>query len=113
MAEVEALAKQHKPNLIVAGWSAYSRHLDFDKFRRIADEVGAYLMVDMAHTAGLVAAGLHPNPVPIADITTTTTTTTTRPSAGHAAASSSAAATWPRRSIAPCSLDSRAARSNT
>jgi glycine hydroxymethyltransferase len=73
MDEVEALAKEHRPRLIVAGWSAYTRRLDFTEFRRIADDVGAYLMVDMAHFAGLVAAGLHPNPVPIADITTTTT----------------------------------------
>jgi glycine hydroxymethyltransferase len=73
MAEVEALALEHKPKLIVAGWSAYSRQLDFAEFRRIADLVGAYLMVDMAHFAGLVAAGLHPNPVPFADVVTTTT----------------------------------------
>ena len=73
MAEVEALALEHKPKLIVAGWSAYSRQLDFAEFRRIADLVGAYLMVDMAHFAGLVAAGLHPNPVPYADVVTTTT----------------------------------------
>ena len=73
MDEVERLAKQHKPKLIVAGWSAYSRQLDFAEFRRIADEVGAYLMVDMAHFAGLVAAGLHPSPVPYADVVTTTT----------------------------------------
>ncbi|MCZ2404043.1 serine hydroxymethyltransferase [Paenarthrobacter sp. Z7-10] len=73
MAEVEALALEHRPNLIVAGWSAYSRQLDFAEFRRIADLVGAYLMVDMAHFAGLVAAGLHPNPVPYADVVTTTT----------------------------------------
>ena len=73
MAEVERLAKEHWPKLIVAGWSAYPRHLDFAEFRRIADEVGAYLMVDMAHFAGLVAAGLHPNPVPYADVVTTTT----------------------------------------
>jgi glycine hydroxymethyltransferase len=73
MAEVEALALQHRPRLIVAGWSAYSRQLDFAEFRRIADLVGAYLMVDMAHFAGLVAAGLHPNPVPYADVVTTTT----------------------------------------
>lgn len=62
MAEVERLAKEHHPQLIVAGWSAYPRQLDFAEFRRIADEVGAYLMVDMAHFAGLVAAGLHPSP---------------------------------------------------
>jgi len=73
MAEVERLAKEHRPKLIVAGWSAYPRQLDFAEFRRIADEVGAYLMVDMAHFAGLVAAGLHPSPVPFADVVTTTT----------------------------------------
>jgi glycine hydroxymethyltransferase len=73
MAEVERLAKEHRPQLIVAGWSAYPRQLDFAEFRRIADEVGAYLMVDMAHFAGLVAAGLHPSPVPYADVVTTTT----------------------------------------
>jgi len=71
--EVEALAKEHRPKLILAGWSAYPRHLDFAAFRRIADEVGAYLMVDMAHFAGLVAAGLHPSPVPFADVVTSTT----------------------------------------
>ena len=73
MAEVERLALQHRPKLIVAGWSAYARQLDFAEFRRIADLVGAYLMVDMAHFAGLVAAGLHPNPVPHAHVVTTTT----------------------------------------
>ncbi|MEV7665505.1 serine hydroxymethyltransferase [Streptomyces albidoflavus] len=73
MAEVERLAKESRPKLIVAGWSAYPRQLDFAAFRRIADEVGAYLMVDMAHFAGLVAAGLHPSPVPHAHIVTTTT----------------------------------------
>ncbi|MFI1093003.1 serine hydroxymethyltransferase [Streptomyces sp. NPDC020917] len=73
MAEVEKLAKEHRPQLIIAGWSAYPRQLDFAEFRRIADEVGAYLMVDMAHFAGLVAAGLHPSPVPYADVVTTTT----------------------------------------
>jgi glycine hydroxymethyltransferase len=73
MAEVERLAKEHRPQLIVAGWSAYPRQLDFAEFRRIADEVGAYLMVDMAHFAGLVATGLHPSPVPYADVVTTTT----------------------------------------
>jgi len=73
MAEVERLAREHRPKLIVAGWSAYSRQLDFGEFRRIADLVGAYLMVDMAHFAGLVAAGLHPNPVPHAHVVTTTT----------------------------------------
>lgn len=73
MAEVERLAVEHRPKLIVAGWSAYPRQLDFAEFRRIADLVGAYLMVDMAHFAGLVATGLHPSPVPYADIVTTTT----------------------------------------
>ncbi|MER6304289.1 serine hydroxymethyltransferase [Kitasatospora sp. NPDC001539] len=73
MAEVERLAKEHQPKLIIAGWSAYPRQLDFAEFRRVADEVGALLMVDMAHFAGLVAAGLHPNPVPHADVVTTTT----------------------------------------
>jgi glycine hydroxymethyltransferase len=73
MREVERLAQEHRPKLIVAGWSAYSRQLDFAEFRRIADAVGAYLMVDMAHFAGLVAAGLHPNPVPHAHVTTSTT----------------------------------------
>ncbi|MBC3190452.1 serine hydroxymethyltransferase [Pseudonocardia sp. C8] len=73
MDEVERLAKERTPKVIIAGWSAYPRHLDFAEFRRIADEVGAYLMVDMAHFAGLVAAGLHPSPVPHADVVTTTT----------------------------------------
>ncbi|MDH6128739.1 serine hydroxymethyltransferase [Kitasatospora sp. GP82] len=73
MDEVERLAKEHQPKLIIAGWSAYPRQLDFPEFRRIADEVGALLMVDMAHFAGLVAAGLHPSPVPYADVVTTTT----------------------------------------
>ncbi|KAA1428698.1 serine hydroxymethyltransferase [Nocardioides antri] len=73
MAEVERLAVEHKPKLIIAGWSAYPRQLDFAEFRRIADKVGAYLMVDMAHFAGLVATGLHPSPVPHADVVTTTT----------------------------------------
>ena len=73
MAEVERLAKETKPQMIIAGWSAYPRQLDFAEFRRIADEVGAYLMVDMAHFAGLVAAGLHPNPMPHAHVVTSTT----------------------------------------
>ncbi len=71
--ELERLALEHRPKLIVAGWSAYPRHLDFAEFRRIADLVGAYLMVDMAHFAGLVAAGLHPSPVPYAHVVTSTT----------------------------------------
>ncbi|MCX5358514.1 serine hydroxymethyltransferase [Streptomyces sp. NBC_00124] len=73
MAEVERLAKEHRPKVIIAGWSAYPRQLDFAEFRRIADEVEAYLWVDMAHFAGLVAAGLHPNPVEHADVVTSTT----------------------------------------
>jgi glycine hydroxymethyltransferase len=76
--EVERLAAEHKPKMIVAGFSAYSRVLDFERFRAIADRVGAYLFVDMAHVAGLVAAGLYPNPVPLADIVTTTTHKTLR-----------------------------------
>lgn len=72
------LAKQHKPKLIIAGASAYPRIIDFKKFREIADEVGAYLMVDMAHIAGLVAAGLHPSPFPYANVVTTTTHKTLR-----------------------------------
>jgi glycine hydroxymethyltransferase len=72
MDEVERLAGEHRPKVIVAGWSAYPRHLDFAAFREIADGVGAKLMVDMAHFAGLVAAGEHPNPVPDADVVTTT-----------------------------------------
>jgi len=76
--ELEGLAKEHKPKLIVAGGSAYPRQIDFKKFREIADKVGALLMVDMAHFAGLVAGGVHPNPLPIADIVTTTTHKTLR-----------------------------------
>ena len=73
MDEVARLAREHRPQLIIAGWSAYPRQLDFARFRQIADEVGAYLLVDMAHFAGLVATGLHPSPVPHAHVTTTTT----------------------------------------
>ncbi len=76
--EVLRLAKEHKPKLILAGASAYPRTIDFARFREIADEVGAYLLVDMAHIAGLVAAGVHPSPVPYADIVTTTTHKTLR-----------------------------------
>ena len=72
MDEVERIAKERRPKLLLAGWSAYPRQLDFPRFRAIADEVGALLMVDMAHFAGLVAAGLHPTPVPYADVVTTT-----------------------------------------
>ena len=76
--EVARLAREHRPKLILAGASAYPRIIDFKKFREIADEVGAYLLVDMAHIAGLVAAGLHPSPVPYADVVTTTTHKTLR-----------------------------------
>jgi glycine hydroxymethyltransferase len=72
MDEIERIAKERRPKLLLAGWSAYPRIMDFPRFREIADEVGAYLMVDMAHFAGLVAAGLHPNPVPYADVVTST-----------------------------------------
>lgn len=77
-AQVEALAVEHKPKMIVAGFSAYSRVVDWQRFRTIADKVGAYLFVDMAHVAGLVAAGVYPSPVHIADVTTTTTHKTLR-----------------------------------
>lgn len=76
--EVQSLATEHRPKMIIAGYSAYSQVLDFEKFRAIADSVGAYLMVDMAHFAGLVAAGLYPNPVPFADVVTSTTHKTLR-----------------------------------
>ena len=77
-AQVERLAKEHSPKMIVAGFSAYSRIADWERFRIIADSIGAYLMVDMAHIAGLVAANCYPNPVPIADVTTSTTHKTLR-----------------------------------
>ncbi len=80
--EVERLAKKHKPKLIVGGATAYSRIIDFERFRRIADSVGAKLMVDMAHIAGMVAAGLHPTPVPYSDVVTTTTHKTLRGTSG-------------------------------
>jgi glycine hydroxymethyltransferase len=76
--QVEALAREHRPKLIVAGFSAYSRAIDWARFRAIADSVGAYFMVDMAHVAGLIAAGLYPNPLPFADVVTTTTHKTLR-----------------------------------
>lgn len=76
--QVASLAREHKPKMIVAGFSAYSMIIDWQKFREIADEVGAYLLVDMAHVAGLVAVGLYPNPVPVADVVTTTTHKTLR-----------------------------------
>ncbi|MCI0517446.1 MAG: serine hydroxymethyltransferase [Woeseiaceae bacterium] len=76
--EVQRLANEHRPRLVIAGFSAYSRVVDWQRFRAIADSVGAYLMVDMAHVAGLVAAGVYPNPVPIADVVTSTTHKTLR-----------------------------------
>ena len=110
MAEVERLALEHRPRLIVAGWSAYSRTLDFAEFRRIADLVGAFLMVDMAHFAGLVAAGLHPSPV---RTPTSSPRPPTRRSAVHAVESSSpTATTWRRSSTARSSQDSKVGRWN-
>jgi glycine hydroxymethyltransferase len=76
--QVRSLALEHKPRMVIAGFSAYSRVVDWQRFRDIADEVGAYLMVDMAHVAGLVAAGVYPNPVPVADVVTSTTHKTLR-----------------------------------
>jgi glycine hydroxymethyltransferase len=76
--QVDSLAREHKPRMIIAGFSAYSRVVDWQRFRDIADEVGAYLVVDMAHVAGLVAAGVYPNPVPFADVVTSTTHKTLR-----------------------------------
>ena len=90
--EIRALAKQHKPKMIIAGASAYPRVIDFKKFREIADEVGAVLFVDMAHIAGLVAAGVHPSPVPYADIVTSTTHKTLRGPRGGIILSTAAAA---------------------
>ncbi len=111
MAEVERLAVEHRPTMIIAGWSAYPRQLDFAEFRRIADLVGAYLMVDMAHFAGLVATGLHPSPVPHADIVTTTTHKTLGGPRGGVILSKRRR--WPRRSTRPSSPASRAGRSST
>ena len=90
--EIRALAKQHKPKMIIAGASAYPRVIDFKKFREIADEVGAVLFVDMAHIAGLVAAGVHPSPIPYADIVTSTTHKTLRGPRGGIILSTAAAA---------------------
>ena len=91
MEEVARLAREHRPKVIIAGWSAYPRQLDFAAFRAIADEVGALLWVDMAHFAGLVAAGLHPNPVPHAHVVTSTTHKTLRGPRGGIIVASSAA----------------------
>ena len=80
--EVERLAKEHRPKLLLVGASAYPRHFDYPRLRRIADEIGCYLMMDMAHVAGLVATGLHPDPVPFCDVVTTTTHKTLRGTRG-------------------------------
>lgn len=110
MDAVAEAARTHRPKMIIAGWSAYPRQLDFARFRAIADEVDAVLMVDMAHFAGLVAAGVHPSPVPHAHVVTSTTHKTL----GGPAAASSCAMTRPspRRSIPRSSLGSRAGRSS-
>ena len=106
--QVAALAREHKPKLIVAGASAYPREIPHGKFAEIAREVGAKLFVDMAHYAGLVAAGLHDNPVPVADFVTTTTHKTLRgPRAGLVDVQSTS---MPRTSTARCSPASRAGR---
>jgi glycine hydroxymethyltransferase len=99
-AEVERLAVEHKPKMIVGGFSAYSQEIDWNEFRRIADLVGAYLLVDMAHVAGLVAAGEYPNPTQIADVTTTTTHKTLRgPRGGLILAKENAAITKKLNSV--------------
>src|SRR5680860_79724 len=110
MDEVRTLAREHQPQVIIAGWSAYPRQLDFAAFRAIADEVGAKLMVDMAHFAGLVAAGLHPSPLPYAHLVTTTTHKTLGGPRGGAILTNDAES--PKRSARPYSPASRAARSN-
>ena len=94
--ELRRIALEAQPKLIVAGASAYARTIDFKKFREVADEVGAYLMVDMAHIAGLVAAGVHPSPIPYADVVTTTTHKTLRgPRGGLILCNAEAAAKYP------------------
>jgi glycine hydroxymethyltransferase len=105
MAEVERVAREQRPRVIIAGWSAYPRHLDFAEFRRIADAVGAYLMVDMAHFAGLVAAGLHPSPLPYAHVVTSTTHKTLGGPRGGVILMGPA---WRRSSTRRCSPASRA-----
>ena len=112
MDEVARIARERRPKLLLAGWSAYPRQLDFARFREIADEVGALLMVDMAHFAGLVAAGLHPNPIEYgADVVTTTTHKTLGgPARGGDPVQ---ARSTPRRSTRRCSPASRAARWST
>jgi len=98
--QVRDLAKQHRPKLVIAGGSAFPRAIDFKPFREIADEVEAAFMADIAHPAGLVAAGLHPSPLPYADFVTTTTHKTLR---GPRAAWSCAGTATPRTSTGPCS----------
>jgi glycine hydroxymethyltransferase len=106
---VELAGAEHRPKMIVAGFSAYSRVIDWARFRAIADSVGAYLFVDMAHVAGLVAAGVYPNPVPFADVVTTTTHKTLRgPRGGLILARPNPDCT--RNSIPWCSRAPRAAR---
>ena len=112
MDEVASLAREHQPKMIVAGWSAYSRQLDFARFREIADEVGALLFVDMAHFAGLVAAGLHPSPIPHAHVDSARPRTR-RWAARAAASSSPTTRPSPRRSTQRSSRACRAARSST
>lgn len=104
---VRILARKHQPKLIVAGASAYSRTIDFARFREIADEVDAKLMVDMAHIAGLVATGLHPNPVPYADVVTSTTHKTLRGPRGGLILTNDA--DLAKKLIAQCSQDCKAA----
>ena len=108
-----ALARECRPKLILAGASAYPRTIDFAKFREIADAVGAWLMVDMAHIAGLVAAGVHPSPIPYADVVTTTTHKTLRGPRGGMILSCAMTTTCTRRSTPPCSPALRAARWST
>ncbi len=106
--EVESQAREHRPKLIIAGGSAYPRVIDFARFRQIADEVGAYFMVDMAHFAGLVAGGVYPSPLPHAHVVTTTTHKTLRgPRGGMVLAMTRRSA---RRSTAPSSPACRAGR---
>ncbi len=105
--QMEALAREHKPKLIVAGASAYSRHIDWARFRKVADEIGAWFMVDMAHYAGLVAAGVYPSPLPHAHVVTTTTHKTLRGPRGGMVLSTTP--TSARRSIPRCSPACRAA----
>jgi glycine hydroxymethyltransferase len=99
--EMRALAREHKPKMIIAGASAYPRTMDYEPFREIADEIGAVLMVDMAHIAGLVAAGLHPSPVPLAEFTTSTTHKTLRGPRGGFVLSDSAHAAALDKSVFP------------